>query len=108
MACNGDCGGTCVDCGGCGDCNQTFPSQSCNNPCNTCPPSTPECETLPSVLENFISQFFGRVIKSTLNGKVVWSLPCNLDIGLPENPRVDGEGLACYFLRLFDTGIKGL
>jgi len=34
-------------------------------------------------------------------------LPCDLDVGLPGNPRLDGEGLACYFLRLFNDGIIG-
>jgi hypothetical protein len=31
-----------------------------------------------------------------------------LDIGLDNNPREQGEGLACYFLRLFADGIVGL
>jgi hypothetical protein len=43
-----------------------------------------------------------------VNGKVVWVLPCDLDVGLTNNPRADGEGLACYFLRLFADGIVGL
>lgn len=115
MACNGSCGGDCSDCGGCADlgcggggCGQTFPQSCCASPCNTCPDNTPDCESLPSTLENFISQFFGRVTKTSVDGKVTWSLPCNLDVGLPENPRVDGEGLACFFMRLFENGIKGL
>lgn len=47
-------------------------------------------------------------MKTEVNGVVTWVLPCNLDIGLPANPRLDGEGLACYFLRLFNEGITGL
>lgn len=43
-----------------------------------------------------------------VNGQVVWTLPCNLNVGLPANPRGDQEGLACYFLRLFRDGIVGL
>jgi hypothetical protein len=31
-----------------------------------------------------------------------------LDIGLPNNARAEGEGLGCYFLRLFSEGIVGL
>jgi hypothetical protein len=39
---------------------------------------------------------------------VSWTLPCDLEVGLENNPRIDGEGLACYFLRLFNDGIMGL
>lgn len=48
------------------------------------------------------------MVKTELNGVVSWLLPCNLDVGLDNNPRLDGEGLACYFLRLFQEGIVGL
>lgn len=37
---------------------------------------------------------------------VSWTLPCNLDVGIPANPRLANEGLACYFLRLFNEGIQ--
>jgi len=101
QGCNGDCG----------DCNQTFPadcgSTQCN-PCRSCPPNSTDCETLPSALQNFVDAFFGSVTKTEIDGQVRWILPCNLDIGLPGNPRADGEGLACYFLRLFRDGINGL
>jgi hypothetical protein len=63
---------------------------------------------LPSTLENFIQHFFGSVIKTETGGVVTWSLPCELDVGLANNPRLATEGLACYFLRLFDEGITGL
>ena len=102
QGCNGDCG----------DCNQTFPADcaatSQCNPCRSCPPNSADCETLPSALQNFVDAFFGSVVKTEINGQVQWVLPCNLDIGLPGNPRADGEGLACYFLRLFRDGINGL
>lgn len=58
-------------------------------------------------MQNFTDQFFGTVIKTEENGEVVWSLPCSLEIGLQNNPRSVGEGLACYFLRLFNQGIIG-
>ena len=94
----------CQDCNDgnkcCGSCSQ--------NPCGACPENTTDCETLPSALDNFTEQFFGTITRTTVDGKVTWVLPCNLDVGLPGNPRADGEGLACYFLRLFDEGIKGL
>jgi hypothetical protein len=63
---------------------------------------------LPSALDNFIKHFFGSVIKTESGGSVTWSLPCELDVGLANNPRGPDEGLACYFLRLFDEGITGL
>lgn len=83
---------------------------SCNhNPCScACPGSTVTCETLPSQIDNFTKQFFGEVTKTEVDGTVTWVLPCNLDTGLENNPRFDSEGLACYFLRLFEQGIIGL
>jgi hypothetical protein len=99
---------SCSNCsnGSCGDCNQNT-GNTCS-PCTTCPPASADCESLPSQIENFSNQFFGEVTKSVVNGKVVWVLPCDLDVGLANNPRGDGEGLACYFLRLFADGIVGL
>lgn len=77
------------------------------SPCAT-PAVLASAETLPSALENFIAHFFGAVTKSVVDGKVVWTLPCSLEQGLEANPRAQGEGLACYFLRLFQNGIQGL
>lgn len=78
--------------------------------CSPCPVSetnTAACESLSSQVQNFTTQFFGTVIKSEEDGQVVWSLPCNLEIGLENNPRAEGEGVACYFFRLFQQGIIG-
>lgn len=80
----------------------------CNNPCQASACNTAQCETLPSQIQNFTEQFFGVVVKTEVNGVVTWSLPCGLDTGLPANPRGVDEGLACYFLRLFQDGIAGL
>lgn len=83
---------------------------SCNN-CNPCGHSvtnTAACESLPSQIQNFSDQFFGTIVKTEVDGEVVWNLPCNLGVGLPNNQRGSGEGLACYFLRLFMDGIIGL
>ena len=88
------------------DCSQRL--MSCHNPCAHGPENTPQCESLPSQIQNFTTQFFGVVVKTEVNGQVVWSLPCGLDVGLPNNPRSVDEGLACYFLRLFSDGIIGL
>lgn len=106
MSCS-SCG--CQDCGSglCRDCiNGNSGSGNCN-PCRACPENTVDCETLPSALDNFTQQFFGSIERVVVDGEVRWVLPCNLDVGLPGNPRLDGEGLACYFLRLFNDGIIG-
>lgn len=81
----------------------------CNNgnPCRPTCANTAACETLDSQIANFTAQFFGEVVKTELDGNVTWSLPCNLDVGLENNPRGEAEGLACYFLRLFQDGITG-
>lgn len=78
------------------------------NPCNTTLTNTAACESLPSQIENFTKQFFGTIIRTEVDGQVIWTLPCNLDVGLPNNQRAPDEGLACYFLRLFGEGIIGL
>jgi hypothetical protein len=103
----------CVDCSGNHehhanplDCNKQ--AMQCGNPCGVKPGNTAACESLPSQIQNFTDQFFGQVVKTEVNGEVVWSLPCSLDVGLPANPRGVDEGLACYFLRLFQDGIAGL
>ena len=83
-------------------------SNFCHNPCLITSTNTAECESLPSQIQNFTDAFFGTVVKTEEDGNVVWNLPCDLDIGLPNNPRAAGEGLACYFLRLFGEGIVGL
>lgn len=81
---------------------------SCNPCSKTSLTNTAACESLPSQIENFTKQFFGVVVKTEVDGVVNWSLPCNLDVGLPNNARGVDEGLACYFLRLFLEGIVGL
>jgi hypothetical protein len=78
-----------------------------DSPCQSSETNTVDCESLSSQIANFTQQFFGDVVKTEVNGEIVWSLPCSLDIGLENNPRAEGEGLACYFLRLFNEGIIG-
>lgn len=80
---------------------------SCN-PCSTTIQNSAVAESLPSQIQNFSDQFFGTIVKTEIDGVVSWSLPCNLDVGLQNNPRAAGEGLACYLLRLIDDGIIGL
>lgn len=82
---------------------------TCNcNPCLVSNANTTACESLPSALENFILQFFGQLEKTEVNGAVTWVLPCDLDVGLQNNPRLPGEGLGCYLLRLLNDGVVGL
>jgi hypothetical protein len=97
MSCSGNCNcESCTNNSGCSPCGQT------------CPENTAANESLPSQLNNFIVQFFGTLTKTETDGVVTWVLPCDLDVGLPGNPRGTDEGLACYFLRLFEDGIVGL
>jgi hypothetical protein len=88
-------------------CDTENTTNRCTNPCTVTTSNTPACESLPSQIENFTTQFFGTVVKTEVDGAVRWTLPCNLETGLENNPRIDNEGLACYFLRLFDEGITG-
>ena len=79
--------------------------QPSSNPCPSEPCSTqcdPAHEPLPSTVDNFVTQFFGEVTKTCVDGQIVWSLPCNLDTGIPGYPRQEGEGLACYFKRVLN------
>lgn len=76
-------------------------SKSCAPKCD------PAKEPLNSALDNFILAFFGSVTKTCVNNQVVWSLPCDLDSGIAGFPRVAGEGVACYLLRIFGTGATG-
>lgn len=75
------------------------------NPCGSAAVADPANETLASALGNFTHEFFGDVTKTLVAGSVVWTLPCNLSEGIEGNPRVAGEGLACYFLRLMQDGV---
>ena len=85
-------------------CNNGYPA---GNPCGPPVANSAACESLPSQITNFTTQFFGTVTKTEVDGVVSWVLPCQLDVGLENNPRASGEGLACYFLRLFHDGILG-
>jgi len=76
----------------------------CDNPCNT----GKSCDLLPTQIDTFTTQFFGNDLGKVQSGdSLVWSLPCGLDVGTASNPRLPGESLACYFLRLFEAGIPG-
>jgi len=60
-------------------------------------------------VSNFVDSVYGTVTKTVdpVTGSIVWTLPCDLGAGLESNPRLAGEALFCYFLRLFQDGIAG-
>jgi hypothetical protein len=80
----------------------------CLNPTAVSGRNSAACESLQSKVANFTSQMFGAVTKTDVDGKVVWTLGCGLDEGLPVNPRGFGEGVACYFFRLLYDNILEL
>lgn len=83
-----------------------------SNPCGRSRASTtpdPENESLSSSLDNFIKSFYGEVTKTVdEDGNIVWDLPCNLDEGFDGIPRVEGEGLACYWMRVLQPSAQAL
>lgn len=81
-----------MSCSSCG-CQQC----QCEHECD------PAEESLASQLANFQTAFFGSITKTCVNGEVVWSLPCDLDGGIPGFPRLPNEGIACYLLRIWQT-----
>jgi len=80
---------------------------SCN-PCEEGAEISAENEPLSSVLDNFVTLLLGNLEKTVVDGSVVWVLPCDLDTGLPDNPKLEDEPVLCYFQRLLVEGIQGL
>lgn len=70
------------------------------SPCECEHECDPSQESVASQLDNFIAAFFGSITKTCVNNEVVWSLPCDLDAGIEGFPRLPGEGIACYLLRV--------
>lgn len=76
---------------------------SCHcNPCSCDDVCDPNNEPLASALTNFIASFFGSISKTCVDNQVQWILPCDLNTGLVGFERRQGEGVACYLLRLFE------
>lgn len=72
----------------------------CNcNPCSCGSACDPVNEALSSQVNNLVLSMYGSVTKTCVNGQVIWSLPCDLDDGVPGFPRNSGEGIACYLIR---------
>ena len=88
---------------------------SCDNYDNAyygaCRPDVPypstSAESVPSLIDNLTAALYGtNLTKSVSNGRVVWTLPCNLATGyIPGFPPIKDsngnitEGLLCYILR---------
>lgn len=74
----------------------------CNcNPCS-CATCDPNNESAISIMNNMVANQIGEVVKTCENGVVVWELPCNLDVGADDFPRLEGESIDCYFLRYLE------
>lgn len=77
---------------------------------SACAPELPypqvSAESVPSLINNLTTALYGLISKSVVNGKVVWTTPCDGQFpnftgtvfGISRNA---GEGLLCYFLRAF-------
>lgn len=71
--------------------------------CTPCAPATVTLESVASQLQNQTQMLFGTVEKSIVNGRAVWTTPCQ-----PESAaalclgREDGEGLLCFLLRVIN------
>lgn len=71
------------------------------NPCS-CASCDPNNESAISIMNNMVANQIGEVVKTCENGSVVWELPCNLDVGAENFPRLEGESIDCYFLRYLE------
>jgi hypothetical protein len=76
---------------------------------STCNADTPypiiSHESVPSLIDNLVAALYGQIEKNVTSGKIVWTIPCDPNntaqiSGLPRNA---GEGLLCYFIRVFNS-----
>lgn len=71
----------------------------CNqNPCR-CSSQCCNEEPFASQLQNFQNNIIGPVTSVCVNGVWSWTLPCDLDDGSTDFPRIAGESVLCYFFR---------
>lgn len=63
-------------------------------------------ESVPSLIDNLVSALYGTITKSVVNGRVQWNIPCDPS-SKPSTimgyPRMAGEGLLCYIIRVFSN-----
>jgi hypothetical protein len=76
---------------------------------STCNADTPypiiSHESVPSLIDNLVAALYGQIEKNVTSGKIVWTIPCdpNNTASISGIPRNAGEGLLCYFIRVFDS-----
>jgi hypothetical protein len=67
-------------------------------------------ESVPSLIDNLVTALYGEITKTVVNRRVQWNIPCdpnNTAIVSPAFPRLAGEGLLCYIIRVFQNFISG-
>lgn len=62
-------------------------------------------ESVPSLISNLTAALYGLISKSVVNGRIIWNIPCdpNSTATILNIPRNVGEGLLCYFIRVFQS-----
>ena len=62
-------------------------------------------ESVPSLISNLTFALYGLINKSVANGRIKWTIPCdpNSTATILNIPRNVGEGLLCYFIRVFQS-----
>lgn len=85
------------------NCNSSTYSSTC---CPEVPYPTISSESVPSLIDNLVYALYGTINKTISSGRVIWDVPCdpNNTTEIFDQPRLDGEGLMCYFIRLANNG----
>jgi hypothetical protein len=85
------------------NCNSSTYSSTC---CPEVPYPSISSESVPSLIDNLVYALYGTINKTIVNGRVIWDVPCdpNNTTEIFNQPRLDGEGLMCYFIRLANDG----
>lgn len=85
------------------NCNSSTYSSTC---CPEVPYPTISSESVPSLIDNLVYALYGTINKTISSGRVIWDIPCdpNNTTEIFDQPRLDGEGLMCYFIRLANNG----
>lgn len=66
-------------------------------------------ESTASILNNLVYALYGEVQRTVIGGKIVWTT-CdpNLSATVFNIPRLEGEGLMCYFIRALAGGTPSI
>ena len=82
--------------------------------CHVCNADTPypsvSAESVPSLIDNLTYALYGLITKTVVSGRVNWTIPCdpNSNASIWGYTRNAGEGLMCYFLRVFQNTNPGV